>query len=660
MRDEHFDYYERELAYMRDQCGEFANTHSVAARALLIGEDESRDPHVERLIEAFALIAARIQYRLDDQYPELTEGLLNVLYPHYLSPIPSMALVRFDLDPKRSPTAEGITIEAGTSLRAPPTRSGHICRFRTCYPVKIWPVQIQQAELRPEPPPARLNPPRSARSWLRLELACLGSMTFPRLSNQFDRLRVCLCGHSLQWATVLYELIFGHGVGVRYSRSPAPSQGSHQLLGSFEALQAIAPVGFDPRETMLPQWDRSFPGYLLLTEFFAFPQKFLFFDLLNLGHVRTQLRDDHLEVAILLDIFREKTPRTLRARIHRAFALGCVPVVNLYEKQAEPIALTHRQTEYQVIPDFISPNKMEVYRIEQVQGIDGKSGEITNYVPFYSLCHGQPRPTMPAPAGGRKGATFWYPCRKPSSTPGDGGTNLFLSLVDLSFNPRLPADATLSIKALFTDRDEPSELEQIQHHPAAFVIDGVVAAVEVTCFAGPTAPLRPSLRGGTQWRLISHLALNSLSIVDEPGGIDALKELFRIYLMYRPSHQSTSISDGIGGAVYEMEIPTSRNHIDNQSLVERLLSVRSTRVVRYVPSEMAGTWCRGIQIALKFDQNVNDDGKAYLFSAVLDRFFELYASINSFTELTVSRATATGEERIYCTPRLHAGSRPIL
>jgi type VI secretion system protein ImpG len=662
MRDEHFDYYERELAFMRAQCGEFATAHNTAARALLLGRDESRDPHVERLIEAFALIGARIQYRLDDQYPELTEGLLNVIYPHYLAPIPSMALVRFDLDPKKSPTAEGIPIPAGTSLRARPTRSGHICQFRTCYSTRVWPVQIQHehVELRLEPPPSRLEPPRSARSWLRIELASQGDMTFRHLSDKFDRLRFCLCGQSLQLAIALYELIFRHGVGVRFSRQPPPTIRKPDLLTKFTTAQALAPAGFDTSESLLPPCDRSFPGYRLLTEFFAFPQKFLFFDLLQLDQVRTQLDDDHLEVAILLDLLPEMIHRTLRGGVRQAFVLGCVPAVNLFEKVTEPIALDHRRSEYRVVPDLIYPTKMEVYRVETVHGIDSKSGDITTYVPFYSLHHGEPRPTKSEPAGKKKDATYWHPHRRPSTAPGDEGTELFLSLVDLNFHAKFPADATLSVTALCTDRDEPNELSAHGTH-AVFLIDGTVAPVLATCLAGPTPPLRPALRGGTQWRLISHLALNSLSIVDEPGGIDALKEMLRIYLMYHASHRSTSTEVGIAkGASHELDDPWSRDHIDNSSLVERLKSVHSNRVMRYVPSSMAGTWGRGIQIALQFDNNTHDDGKSYMFSAVLDRFFGLYASINSFTELVASTVSSTGEEKIYWTPSLHSGSRPIL
>jgi type VI secretion system protein ImpG len=656
MRDEHFDYYERELAFMREQCGQFATSHNAAARALLLGKDESRDPHVERLIEAFALIAARIQYRLDDQYPELTEGLLNVLYPHYLAPIPSMAVVRFDLDPKRSPTADGIPIGAGTSLRAAPTRSGQVCQFRTCYPTRIWPVEIHGVELHLGTPPERLRAGKSARSWLRIELACQGSLSFPRLSNQFNRLRLCLCGHSLQLAIALYELILGHCVGVRYSRHPAPKAGNSEWPKIFDAAESLAPTGFDPNETLLPPCDRSFPGYMLLTEFFAFPQKFLFFDLLKLDQVRTELGENHLEVVILLDKRPETIPRLLKGPIQRAFCLGCVPAVNLFEKLAEPIALDHRQFEYRVVPDFVYPNRMEVYRVEEVQGIDSRSGEITNYVPFYSLHHGDPRPAKSARTGRHAGPTYWYPRRRSSTMPGDQGTDVFLSLVDLKFNPTLPADAALKVKALWTDRDEPNELSA-QPQNAVLSIDGSAAPVVVTCLVGPTPPLRPSLRGGTQWRLISHLALNGLSIVDGPGGLDALKELLGIYLMYNPSLASTSTAVG---AIQTIDEPHSRQHIDNRSLIDGLSLVRSSRVTRYVPSAMPGTWSRGIRIELQFDQNVHEDGKAYLFSAVLDRFFGLYASINSFTELDVSTKTSIGEKRIYWTPSRQAGSRPIL
>jgi type VI secretion system protein ImpG len=663
MRDEQFDYYERELAFMRDQSREFAARHGAAARALLLGDNESRDPHVERLIQSFALISARIHFRLDDQYTEFTEGLLNVLYPHYLAPIPSTTLVRFELDPRKSPTADGIPISAGTTLRVS-TRTGHSCRFRTCYPVRLWPLAIQDVGLRLEPPLARLKAPRSARAWLRIELDCQPKMTFPHLSVQFDRLRFSLCGKSLELATALYQLIFRHGVGVRFSRCRSGSKDTGDWLDSAEAGDALMPVGFDPNETLLPACDRSFPGYPLLTEYFTFPQKFLAFDLLGLDRVRTRLGDDGLEVAILLDILPEQVTRALRGRIDGALALGCVPAVNLFEQAAEPIALDQRRFEYRIVPDFIKPNTLEVYRVEEVQGINPRSGETTTYGPFYCLRHGDPRP---GPGPGRKGIMFWYPCRKTSSVPGDEGTDLFLSLVDLNFNPRVPADSTLSVRILCTDRDEPNNLGT-GSGSLKFEIEGSAAPVNAWCLAGPTAARRPSLRGGTQWRLISHLALNSLSIVDEPGGIDALKEILRIYLMYHTSHRSSSTdaiaSRGRGGTAdrtpHSGEPALSGDIIGHGSLIDRIRSVSSSRVTRYLQSGMAGTWCRGLEITLELDHDDYDEGKAFLFSAVLDRFFELYASINSFTELTVSSKSSNGESRIYWTPKRRPGRRPIL
>jgi type VI secretion system protein ImpG len=661
MRDEIFDYYERELAFLRDQLDEFARRHPTAAGALLVGEEEARDPHVERLIQAFSLIAGRIRSRLDDQYPELTQGLLNVLYPHYLAPIPSMVLVRLDLDPRKSPTAEGVPIAAGTTLRAT-NRRGHACRFRTCYPVRVWPVTIQEAELRMEPPPPRLKAPRSARCWLRIELQCQGTMTFPRLSDRFDRLRFSLCGQSLPWATALYELIFRHGVAAIYSPGRSASTAPAGPVRRLEPADALAPAGFDPAEALLPPCDRSFLGYALLTEFFTFPQKFLAFDLLGLDRVRNDL-DDTLEVAIPLDILPEKIPRVLRGRLDRAFALGCVPAVNLYEKLAEPIAMDQRRPEYRVVPDFQQPYTREVYRVEQVRGIDARTGDATTYVPFYSLRHGDRRPALSRP---KAGLTFWSAARRPSSFPGDEGTEVFLSLVDLAFNPTVPADATLSVGILCTDRDEPQSLAK-EPGGGLFEIEGSAAPVLVTCLVAPTPCRRPALRGGTQWRLISHLALNSLSIADEKAGIEALQEILRIYLMYQPPKGSTPTTtlatrrrDGATGRDSDGVEAPSRELIDNRALVDRLRSVGSRRVTRYVPSEMAGTWCRGVAIDLVLDEDEHDDGKAYLFSAVLDRFFALYASINSFTELNVSTLVSTREERTYWTPKPRAGLRPIL
>ena len=164
-----FPYYERELIFIRQFAQEFAERYPAAAGRLLLEPNRSGDPHVERLIESFALLAGRIHHKLDDEFPELTESLLSVLYPHYLAPVPSMAVVQFDLDATRGPLPDGFPIPSGSRLQT--ARVGNTpCRFRTGYPVTLWPIELTSAALQSPPFPREYEPPRRTAAALPLAI----------------------------------------------------------------------------------------------------------------------------------------------------------------------------------------------------------------------------------------------------------------------------------------------------------------------------------------------------------------------------------------------------------------------------------------------------------------------------------------------------------
>src|SRR5438132_13878698 len=244
MSDTLFPYYERELLFIRQLAQEFAKQNPAAAGRLLLEPNRSIDPHVERLIEAFALLAGRIHHKLDDEFPELTDALLGVLYPHYLAPIPSMAVVQFDLDASRAQLPSGFLIDRHSRLHTRPV--GDLpCRFRTAYPVTLWPIALTGARVQPPPFPG-LKPPVKTAAVLRLELACQGEMQFADLS--LDRLRFYLSGDS-QVIANLYEALFNHVLQVMIrplekSAAPAP------LV--LEPAECLYPVGFERHEGFLP------------------------------------------------------------------------------------------------------------------------------------------------------------------------------------------------------------------------------------------------------------------------------------------------------------------------------------------------------------------------------------------------------------------------
>ncbi|HKA06913.1 MAG TPA: type VI secretion system baseplate subunit TssF, partial [Gemmataceae bacterium] len=174
-----YPFYQDELFFIRKLAQEFARQYPAAAARLQLEPTRSNDPHVERLIEAFALLAGRIQHKLNDEYPELTEAVLGVLYPHYQSPMPSCATVQFDLDPARA-TPTGVQIPRGSMLVTPRV-ADTACRFRTCFPLTLWPVAIAEARLQPPPFPPGLSPPDASKAALRLKLSIQGELPFAQL-----------------------------------------------------------------------------------------------------------------------------------------------------------------------------------------------------------------------------------------------------------------------------------------------------------------------------------------------------------------------------------------------------------------------------------------------------------------------------------------------
>lgn len=582
MADDLLTYYERELSFVRQMGAEFAAKYPKIAARLLLESDASEDPHVERLIQAFAFLAARVHHKLDDEFPEITESLLNVLYPHYLAPVPSMSILQFVLDPDQGRLTSGYEIPKDATLYSQPV-DGSPCRFRTCYPVKLWPLQVDTAAL--ESVDSRLGVlPRAALGLVRIELHCLGGIKFAEL--ELDRVRFFLHGESAL-THGLYELIFNNVVEVRL-RSGNQKDPIRDIVLPASCLQL---VGFGPDEGLLRYGPRSFLGYRLMQEYFSFPDKFLFFDLTGLDRAVRAKFGEQLEIYILVN----RLPRFDQPVTRETFRLGCSPVVNLFSQTAEPLRLSHAQTEYQVFPDIRRQHSTEVYSVDSVISTAPGSEETVEFEPFYSFKHALERETEQA---------FWYASRRPSAKKGDNGTEVYLSFVDLNFRPALPATETLVIHTTCSNRDLPGKLP-FGGDRGEFELEGAAPLSRIRCLRKPTETLRVPLRRGTQWRIISHLALNYLSLCD--GGRESLQEILKIY----DFADSSSVRQQISGIV----------------------GLSSRQVVGRPRSMPWNGFCRGLEVTLEFDEEKFIGSGVFLFAAVLEKFFGLYTSVNSFTQL---------------------------
>ncbi len=334
-------YFNRELEALRGLAGEFAERHPKIAGRLRLTKDTVDDPHVGRLLEGVAFLGARVQHRLDDEFPELTDGLLSVLYPHYLAPMPSVAITRFAADPGMPGPAQ---LPAGLAIETEPV-GGEACQFRTAYPLTLWPVEIDAVRLSGMPLPAPPNPAAAgAVSCLRISLRCANpAMTFTQLG--LDRLRFFLGGER---GSALLELLLAHTLSVALADDQADAR---PVILPPDALQA---VGFAPEEALFPWPARSFSGFRLLSEYFSAREKFLFIDFCRLDAKTLVSAGNRMDIFVYLDRALPELERSVQAS---SLALGCTPIVNLFEQRCEPIALDHTRIEYRIEPDVRRPGK---------------------------------------------------------------------------------------------------------------------------------------------------------------------------------------------------------------------------------------------------------------------------------------------------------------
>ncbi len=604
MSDELLSYYNDELSFIRRLAGEFAVAHPKIAGRLRLSQDAIDDPHVARLIEAFAYLNARIRRKLDDDFPELTDAMLGVLYPHYQAPIPSMAIVQMVSAPDLS---SPYVVPFGTEFETDPI-DGEPCRFRSCYSTTLWPIEVDAARVRG----TALGAPTIAETAdtaavLRLTIRCaVKEMTFSELAP--ERLRFFVRGQA-QHAFPLHELIMNDSLQLAVVDA---NGGAPVLLGS----EAIHAVGFERDEGMLSYPAQAFMGYRLLTEFFAFPQKFLFFELRNLGDALAAMGNQ----ADFWFYFRRHVPPLEQNVSAKAFALGCTPVVNLFHKRAEPIELDQTRPEYRIVPDARRPKAAEVYSVDRVVANAPDGGDVT-YWPFYGTKHASVQ---------EEARTFWSTTRRIASSD-NPGTEIYLSLVDLDLEPSVAANWVVNVDTTCLNRDLPGRLPFGGGEPRLQLTEGAGPIERIECLTAPTATLRPPLKQRAMWRLISHLSLNHLSVSEGEAGAEALREILGLY----------NFSDSA----------------ETRAMIDGVLRVNSRPAAARVLVDGRGALARGVEITVEFDDQRFTGGSVYLFASLLERFLGLYCSLNSFTRMI---ATIKGRDGVLCRWPARAGEKPLL
>lgn len=587
MADALLPYYDRELAAIRKLAGEFAVANPKVAGRLRITADAVDDPHVERLLEGVAFLAARVQHRLDDDAPELSDALLDLLCPHLLAPVPSMTTVQL----RAKPEAQGPSrVARCTPLQTQPVR-GEALQYQTCHEAVLWPVAIDKARLAGLPLPAPPNPNAArAAAVLRLSLGTtVPGLTFAALG--LDKLRLHLRGTG-PTATQLLELLCTSTLSIALADGPADPR------PTFLPGENLAQVGFEAQEAALPWPQRAFSGHRLLTEYFAFPEKFLYIELSGL-EARSLV---HASGALEIYIYLSRTTGELERSITEDnFVLGAAPVVNLFRQPAEPVAMDGTQSDWLVVPDARRPAALEVYAVESVRYSRPDAPQPRKVPHFQRLKHEQ------GTEDDAEGLS-WLASRR--GAPAIlGGTETRLMLRDPQFDPAVPADGVLSIDTLCCNRDLPSLLPFGGGQPAMRITDPAAPAAGAECLAPPTPTLRPQLRERSGWRLVSHLALNHLGVTGGPQAAMALREMLRLHDL--------------------RDTPETRLALDG------IVSVNAAPGVARLPGSRPGSFARGVDVALTFEPQAWTAGGLYLLAGVLERFFALQVSINGFVRTSV-------------------------
>jgi type VI secretion system protein ImpG len=575
MDDDLLRYYEQELTFVRRMGEDFAKKYPKVAARLMLEPGKCDDPNTERLIEGFAFLAGRIHKKIEDDFPELAESLLNIIFPHYTRPIPSMSVVEFETS-RRPVPPEGYRVEKGTALYSKPV-NGIPCQFSTCYPVTLRPIEVVSATLR-EPKHAIRNSVQA----LVVRIKAQNGLKFSQLP--VEELRFFLNGSGQQMFP-LYELLANDLIQVVFEFRTQKGKTELVVLGK----ECLEPMGFLSDQTMMPYPERSFPGYGLLLEYFSFPEKFLFFVLKGFDWLKERNPDDTIDIWFYMD-----KPAKTNILINAGnFLIHATPIINLYRRVAEPIWIDQTKTEYQVVPDIRRPQGAEVFSIDSVAISSQAMADEVEMFPFYSIRH-----HLGGDGGSQK--AFWRVERRPSGRKGDEGTEVYISFTDWSLKPVDPGVETLSVNVTCTNRDLPWRLP-FGNAGGDFEMELSAPVERIVCLVKPTPTRRPALGAALQWRLISHLALNYLSVSEE--GADALKELLKLYDFDNS--------------------PATRQQISG------LVAIKSG----YVTKRIGLSFCRGLQITIEFDEDKYVGSGLYLFASVLERFLAQYVSINSFSQM---------------------------
>lgn len=578
------------------------------------------DPYVERLLEGFAFLTARIQQKLNAEFPRFIQGLLETIYPDYLCPLPSMTIVQFQPNLTDPSLAEGFVVQRGSKIQSNLGKGDRTrCIFTTGHGLKLFPLSIEEAKYCTHDfGSLKLPNEMNARAGMHIQLRAHAGTTFPELP--LDSLDFYIRGEGSIPDTVL-EQVFAQSTRV-YIRS-ADDKNSR---GTTLEKACLERVGFSEDEALLPYSPRSFVGHRYLREYFGLPKRFNFFRIKGLREAVNACPGSLLDIVILFD----KQEDSLEDHIDKGtFHLFCTPAINLFPKKLNRLEIEDRFHEYHTIPDRTRPLDFEIYQMKVVTGIGQTSREKIPIEPFYRATDRSEhsrfyysinrKPRMLSERERRFGQRSSY-----------SGSEVYISFVDAECAPCQPDLKELAFEAICSNRHLPMSMPRGVGR-TDFDSDESGPWESIRCLEDPTIP-RPSFAEGEMgWRIVSHLSQNYFSLVDsDKGGAVALRSLLRLYSEMHENH-----------------------------LLKQIEGVKSTglqKIIRRVPGEGPITFARGLEISLHFDENEFSGVGIFILGSVLREFFAKHVSLNSFTE-TVILSEQRGEVMRW---PVQIGQQPII
>ena len=602
-------YYERELSQLRRAGADFAGRYPQLAGRLQIRGETCADPQVERLIQACAFLNARVAQRLDDGHARFTEALLGMLYPYHLRPMPSCSIARIDYSGAPKNAISGATVlPRGAAMKslAPGAAS---CGFRTVYDAAVTPVAISAAWFEPHiQVPTTMSLPPDAGAAICITIESTGAARGLALQG-VTTMRVFIDAEDDALRTVLRDALF-----MRTACACVEADGQWRML----AKAPIAPVGFADDEALLPAEPSEHGAYRLLSEYFAFPEKFDFFDI-DLGALIDASAAGCTRLTLRLAL-ADAGPGTATARVLRTLtqahlALGCTPVVNLFEQAAKPIRVGSTGKSYPVALDGMPASDYEIYSVDAVQLVrkTQQGSSVTEFSPYHSLHEG---------GEGRRKNHYWLLNREDYG----GGSNResSLALVDQYLSPLRMEDGTASVLVTCTNRNIPYDL---QYGRAGGDLRTVAAGVSfpIRMLRRPTMSHRQASQANSHWGLIAHLAPNHRALTQQ--GLPALAAALRLYA--RPDNA------------------TARHQIDG------ITGLSHRPASAWLRQDNERVYLRGIEITVTLNEEAFAATGIHVFAQMLDHLFCLNVHLNSYTQLVIV-SHASGKEVLKCRPRIGA------